>query len=184
MASSLLSFSSRPRHLRHPRRRHHDACPRCDRERGEPLAARRRRRGRRDPSRRRTGTARRMPHARRLRNRFGEDHARLPAAGEACDPRGRSGVARRRLERGRAARLLLPHRRSTSPPRTSSRRSPSRRSRPASIRFPPTARRASRSALLHPNCPHTAHDHPRRVLLLLGKLRAASHRSGRRPGLA
>ena len=40
----------------------------------------------------------------------GADHARLPVAGAARDPRGRSGVAGRRLRRGRAARLVLPDR--------------------------------------------------------------------------
>ena len=145
----------RPRDLRHPRRRHHDACRRRHRERREPLAARRRRRGRRDPSRGRTGAARRMPHARRLRDRLGEDHARLPAAGEARHPRGRPGVAGRRSRTRTRCSPPATAPRSISQPATSSPRSPSRRSRPASIRFPRTARRASRSAPSRPNCPQT-----------------------------
>ena len=51
-----------------------------------------------------------MPHARRLRDRRRQDHARLPAAGQARDPRGRTGVERRPRRRGRAAGVLLSHR--------------------------------------------------------------------------
>ena len=51
------------------------------RQRRQPLAARRRRRRRRHPPRRRAGTAGRMPHARRLRDRLRQDHPRLSAAG-------------------------------------------------------------------------------------------------------
>ena len=67
----------------------------CDRECGEPVAAGRRRRGWRDPSRRGAGAAGRMPHARRLSDRSGEDHQglRLPAKFviHAVGPRYRDG---------------------------------------------------------------------------------------------
>ena len=41
----------------------------------------------------------RMSHARRLRDRQRQNHPRLSAAGQARDPRGRSGVERRRQGR-------------------------------------------------------------------------------------
>ena len=80
--------------------------------------------------------ARRMPDARRLRDRLGQDHARLRAAGEARHPRGRAGVARRRQRRGRPAGLLLSHGADARGRCTACNPSRSRRSRPASIAFP------------------------------------------------
>ena len=59
-----------------------------------------------------------MPDARRLRDRRGQDHARLQAQGQARHPRGRPGLERRRPGRGRAAGVLLSHARSRSPPST------------------------------------------------------------------
>ena len=47
----------------------------------------------------------RMPDARRLRHRLGQDHARLSAAGEARHPCGRPGVERRRAA---ASRICWP----------------------------------------------------------------------------
>ena len=51
-----------------------------------------------------------MPHARRLPDRSGENHARLPAAGEARDPYRRPGVEWRQARRARTARVVLPRR--------------------------------------------------------------------------
>ncbi len=67
-----------------------------------------RRRRRRHPSRGGTGIARRVPNPRRLRDRPGKDHARLSAAGEARDPRGRAGLERRR--QGRRGSVGIPDR--------------------------------------------------------------------------
>ena len=82
---------------------------RCHRQCRQPELARRRRRRRRDPSRGGAGIARRVPNARRLRHRRGQNHARLSAAGEARHPCGRPGVERRRRGRGGIAGLLLSH---------------------------------------------------------------------------
>ena len=49
----------------------------------------------------------RMPHARRLRDGRGQDHARLSAEGPARHPHRRPGLAGRRRRRGRAARQRL-----------------------------------------------------------------------------
>ena len=61
-----------------------------------------------------------MPADRRLPDGRGAHHRRLPAARPPRHPHGRPGVARRRLRRGRAARLrlslLAPSRTSVSPP--------------------------------------------------------------------
>ena len=46
--------------------------------------------------------------ARRLRDRRRQGHRRLPAAGPVGDPHRRSGLARRRSRRGRAAGVVLP----------------------------------------------------------------------------
>ena len=92
-----------PTTLRALRARHHDPRGRCDRECRERDAARRRGRGRRDPSRGGAGAARRMPAARRLRDRRCEDHFGLPAAGAPRDPHGRAGLARRRPQRAGTA---------------------------------------------------------------------------------
>ena len=57
--------------------------------------------------------------------------------------------------------------------RTSSPRSPSRRSRPASMRFRPTARRASRSARSRPNC--RKHPSITRVVFCCFSAQSAQH---------
>ena len=115
---TLLSAEIGKTRLDIDRRRHHHARRRRDRQRRQPLIARRRRRRWRHPPRGGAATARGMPHARRLRHRLGQDHARLSPEGALRDPRGRTGVERRRQRRGGAARLAAIAARSTSPPRT------------------------------------------------------------------
>jgi hypothetical protein len=59
------------------------------------------------PSRRRARTHRRMPYAWRLRNRQRQDHRRLSAARQVCDPRSRPGLERRPRWRRSIVGVLL-----------------------------------------------------------------------------
>ncbi len=109
------SFTTRLRVLSMPaasdrtgRRRHHAAARRCDRQRGEPFVARRRRRGRRHSSRCGTGAACGMPHAGRMSNRRSSYHAGLSLARPLRHTYGRTGLARWRARRTRVARGVLP----------------------------------------------------------------------------
>ena len=70
---------------------------------GKHVAARRRRRGRGDPSRRRPGDPGRVPSPRRLRHGRCEGDDGRTAAGPLGDPCRRPGVAGRRCRRARAA---------------------------------------------------------------------------------
>ena len=111
-------------------------------KRRESHAARRWRRRRRHPPSRRAATAGGMPDAGWLRDRRRKDHARLSASREARDSRRGS-----RLERPARARTISWHRatarRSVLRLPIDLRRSPFRRSRPASTAFRWTAPHAS-----------------------------------------
>ena len=123
------------------RRRHHHACGRRHRQCGERIAARRRRGRRRHPPRRRTGIACRMPDPRRLRNRFGQDNARLRFAGASTSSMRsvQSGTAAARARTSCWPPAIA--RPSTLRPRMGLRRLRFRRSRPAFTGSRPIVRR-------------------------------------------
>lgn len=72
--------------------RYHEAGGRCDRQRGQLLAAGRGRRRRGDLPCGRAGSAARVQAAGRVQGGAGEDHVRLRAAGAARHPHGRAGL--------------------------------------------------------------------------------------------
>ena len=114
-----------------------------------------------------------MPHAAWLRDRRRQDHQRLSAAGAACDPCRRAGLARRQ----RAARTsCLPPAiaaRSSSARQHALPRLPFRRFRPASIVSRPTARRGIAVATVADALAAAPARDTRHLLLLLRGQRPA-----------